>query len=455
MIPRHRERLAQTIGNAVGNELVSQETVVHALFETGFFRRKVESFVGSFTDELLEKNYTTALDALPRSVRAPVLDASPHSSSASPSTSPTRSAAKRRPRPSTRFIDRRVDEILSQRLSEMVSDETFEQALGFVENRFRGVVTERGFESKVREFVSARVDELAQSQRDARRDVHARHRGRHQGAHRRARCRPSSPSSPRSPPTAARASRSARSSSARWTTTTSSSTSSKKSSSRASASTARWTSWSTRLCRAASVSSSRGEAFEHAGRGVPQHDHRRRARAPRQRAGRQRRARQAGTDQRPDRRAHPRGRAQPGAFDLGLGLRDGRARSASARTRCARSSNTRAPTRRERLKSFLSRGLIGRALARGDGAHHQRHPHLAGRAASGRAHRPPRRPRARGEGQARAPTCSTERITAAARERLPAAIAEFDIGRIVQREGRGLPRRRSSKTSCSRSPNST
>src|SRR5918992_628433 len=75
MIPRHRERLAQTIGNAVGNELVSQDTVVHALFETGFFRRKVEGFVGSYTEELLNRNYTTFLDALPRSVRAPVLDA--------------------------------------------------------------------------------------------------------------------------------------------------------------------------------------------------------------------------------------------------------------------------------------------------------------------------------------------------------------------------------------------
>src|SRR2546421_2937267 len=75
MIPRHRDRLAQTIGNAVGNELVSQDTVVHALFETGFFRRKVEGFVGSYTDELLNRNYTTFLDALPRQVRAPVLDA--------------------------------------------------------------------------------------------------------------------------------------------------------------------------------------------------------------------------------------------------------------------------------------------------------------------------------------------------------------------------------------------
>src|SRR3712207_6525757 len=75
MIPRHREKLAQTIGNAVGNELMSQETVVNALFATGFFRRKVETFVASYTDELLNKNYTTFVDALPRPVRAPVLDA--------------------------------------------------------------------------------------------------------------------------------------------------------------------------------------------------------------------------------------------------------------------------------------------------------------------------------------------------------------------------------------------
>ena len=164
MIPRHRERLAQTIGNAVGNELVSQETVVHALFETGFFRRKVEGFVASYTDELLNKNYTTFLDAVPRGVRAPVLDAlaalqlriAEHIAGALKSEETAEAVS--------RFIDRRVDEILSQRLSEAVSPETFEQVLGFVENRFRGVVTERGFGSKVREFVSARVDELAASQ---------------------------------------------------------------------------------------------------------------------------------------------------------------------------------------------------------------------------------------------------------------------------------------------------
>ncbi|MDT5294045.1 MAG: hypothetical protein QOJ76_925 [Acidobacteriota bacterium] len=163
MIPRHRERLAQTIGNAVGNELVSQETVVHALFETGFFRRKVESFVDSFTDELLNRNYTTFLDALPKAARAPVLDTlsalqlrlAEHIASVLRSEETAEAVG--------RFIDRRVDEILAQRLDDAVEPETFEQALGFVENRFRGIVTERGFESKVREFVSARVDELAAS----------------------------------------------------------------------------------------------------------------------------------------------------------------------------------------------------------------------------------------------------------------------------------------------------
>jgi uncharacterized membrane protein YheB (UPF0754 family) len=43
MIPRHRERLAQTIGNAVGNELVSQDTVVSALFDTNFSKAKLKA----------------------------------------------------------------------------------------------------------------------------------------------------------------------------------------------------------------------------------------------------------------------------------------------------------------------------------------------------------------------------------------------------------------------------
>ncbi len=164
MIPRHRERLAQTIGNAVGNELVSQDTVVNALFGTGFFRRKVESFVNTYTDELLNKNYTTFVDALPKPVRAPVLDAisalqmrvADHIADVLKSEETVEAV--------NNFIERRVDEILAQRLGDTVGEETFEQVLGFVESRFRVLVNERGFETKVRAFVSERVDALAHSQ---------------------------------------------------------------------------------------------------------------------------------------------------------------------------------------------------------------------------------------------------------------------------------------------------
>src|ERR671921_192512 len=75
MIPRHREKLAQSIGNAVGNELVSQETVFNALFETDFFRRKVEGFVASYSNDLLSTSYPSFVEALPSGARAPVLDA--------------------------------------------------------------------------------------------------------------------------------------------------------------------------------------------------------------------------------------------------------------------------------------------------------------------------------------------------------------------------------------------
>ncbi len=164
MIPRHRERLAQTIGNAVGNELVSQDTVVNALFGTGFFRRKVETFVNSYTDELLNRNYTTFVDALPKSVRAPILDSisalqlrvADHIADVLKSEETVEAVNS--------FIERRVDEILAQRLGDTVGEETFEQVLGFVEGRFRALVNERGFETKVRAFVSERVDALAHSQ---------------------------------------------------------------------------------------------------------------------------------------------------------------------------------------------------------------------------------------------------------------------------------------------------
>src|SRR5438874_10635186 len=40
MIPRHRERLANAIGKAVGEELVSQETILEQLTGRDFLRNK-------------------------------------------------------------------------------------------------------------------------------------------------------------------------------------------------------------------------------------------------------------------------------------------------------------------------------------------------------------------------------------------------------------------------------
>ena len=163
MIPRHRERLAQTIGNAVGNELVSQETVVNALFETDFFRRKVEGFVESYTRELLATPYPSFIEALPAGARAPVLDAISALQYRISDYITNILKSEETAAQLNAFIDRRVNELLARRLTDTVNDETFEQILGFIENRFRGLVNEPGLEAKVRDFVSARLDDLANS----------------------------------------------------------------------------------------------------------------------------------------------------------------------------------------------------------------------------------------------------------------------------------------------------
>jgi uncharacterized membrane protein YheB (UPF0754 family) len=163
MIPRHRARLAETIGNAVGNELVSQDTVTDALFETDFFRRKVGDLVGTYTHDLLDTPRDSFIEALPAAVRAPVLDAisALQLRVAEYITGIMRSEETASAVNS--FIDRRVDELLARRLSDAVDDETYEQIIRFVEDRVHNIVNERGFEGKVRDFVSARVEELAAS----------------------------------------------------------------------------------------------------------------------------------------------------------------------------------------------------------------------------------------------------------------------------------------------------
>jgi uncharacterized membrane protein YheB (UPF0754 family) len=161
MIPRHRERLAQSIGNAVGNELVSQDTVFNALFETGFFERKIEGFVTSYSTELLSTAYPSLIEALPAGARAPVLDTiaalqyrlAEHIASVLKSDQTAEAIET--------FVDRQVDALLERRVNETVSEETFAQILQFAEGRFHDLVNEDAFEAKVGTFVSDRLGDLA------------------------------------------------------------------------------------------------------------------------------------------------------------------------------------------------------------------------------------------------------------------------------------------------------
>jgi uncharacterized membrane protein YheB (UPF0754 family) len=163
MIPRHREKLAESIGKAVGNELVSQETVFNALFETSFFERKIEEFVETYTNDLLSTVYPSFIDALPSQARAPILD--------------TISALQYRlaeyiaemlksdetAAAISRFVDRQTDELLSRRVGDLLSVEAFDGVVHFIDERLHRLVTEETFEQRIRNFVSGRLDDLAHS----------------------------------------------------------------------------------------------------------------------------------------------------------------------------------------------------------------------------------------------------------------------------------------------------
>lgn len=164
MIPRHRDRLANAIGKAVGEELVSQETVLEELFEKDFLRRKIQSLVDSYTQELLSQSYPSLIEALPSNLREPVLDAistlqlkiGAHIQTVLKSEDTVQSIGG--------FVERRVDEFLSRRVSEVIDDEQFNHALNFLETRVRNAVREPSLEKKIADFISHRVDDLANTQ---------------------------------------------------------------------------------------------------------------------------------------------------------------------------------------------------------------------------------------------------------------------------------------------------
>src|SRR5215203_4831652 len=142
MVPRHRDRLATAIGKAVGEELVSQETILDELFGKEFLQRKIQKVVDSYTEELLSQNYPSLIEALPANIREPVLDSisslqlliGKHIEDVLQSEETFSTIHS--------FVERRVDEFLSQRISETIDDENLNKILNFLDTRIRSVITE-------------------------------------------------------------------------------------------------------------------------------------------------------------------------------------------------------------------------------------------------------------------------------------------------------------------------
>jgi uncharacterized membrane protein YheB (UPF0754 family) len=164
MIPRHRERLANAIGKAVGEELVSQETIMEELLGKDFLRKKIRGVVDSYTEDLLSQEYPSIIESLPAKLREPVLDAlsslqfkvAEHIADVLKSEDSQETIRS--------FVERRVDEVLSKRVSEVVDDDNFEKIVGFLEERVRSTIRSKALEGKVREFIEARVDDLANTE---------------------------------------------------------------------------------------------------------------------------------------------------------------------------------------------------------------------------------------------------------------------------------------------------
>src|SRR5215218_2117478 len=145
MIPRHREKLAQSIGNAVGNELVSQQTVFDAMFETSFFQRKVSDFVGNYTNDLLSRVYPSFIDALPAHVRAPILDTISALQFRLAEYIGDMLRSEETAEAIERFVDKQIDGLLERNFGELVNNESVDKALDFVQQRFQGYIADGGF----------------------------------------------------------------------------------------------------------------------------------------------------------------------------------------------------------------------------------------------------------------------------------------------------------------------
>lgn len=164
MIPRHRDRLANAIGKAVGEELVSQETIMEQLVGKDFLRTKIRGVIDSYTQDILAQNYPSLIETLPKNLRGPVLEAitslqftiAEHIEGILKNEE-TQAAI-------SSFVERRVDEVLSKRVASVVDDESFEKLVGFIEERIHAAINSTALEKNIRDFVGRRIDDLANTE---------------------------------------------------------------------------------------------------------------------------------------------------------------------------------------------------------------------------------------------------------------------------------------------------
>ncbi|MFV0388092.1 MAG: DUF445 domain-containing protein [Pyrinomonadaceae bacterium] len=161
MIPRHRERLAKAIGKAVGEELVSRETVLEELFEKDFLRKKIQALVANYTNSLLNEDIVSLFETLPESLRSPINDSLEMVGTRisnyifeSLKTDSTLQSIEL-------FVGKRLDEVFAKSLDTTISEAEFQEFSETIQLRLKKGLNDPFFESEIRKFVGARVDDLA------------------------------------------------------------------------------------------------------------------------------------------------------------------------------------------------------------------------------------------------------------------------------------------------------
>ncbi len=160
MIPRHQARLAAAIGKAIGEELVSHDTIMEELVGKDFLRTKIRGVIDGYTQEMLAQNYPSLVEALPANLREPVLDAittlqftiAEHIENVLKNEE-TQTAI-------SSFVERRVDEVLSRRVANVIDDDSFEKLVAFIDERIQTAIDTPALEKNIADFVSRRIDDL-------------------------------------------------------------------------------------------------------------------------------------------------------------------------------------------------------------------------------------------------------------------------------------------------------